>query len=288
MPSIGNQDGVTADSAFEAHGSIVLARRPMKIASWNVNSLNVRLPQVLDWLAKEQPDVLALQETKTPDEKFPVVEIEAAGYQAHYSGQKTYNGVAVLSKSPVFDPVTDVPGLDDPQRRILAVSVDRVRVVNLYVVNGQEVGSEKFRYKLHWLEQVSAYLRTQLAEHRYLVVLGDFNIAPEDRDVHDPELWREKILCSTPEREALNKMLDAGLVDVFRQFDQAEGSFSWWDYRAVGFRRNRGLRIDLILASRALAEQCIRSVIDTGPRALERPSDHTPVLAEFSLPAQTT
>ena len=259
----------------------------MKIASWNVNSLKVRLPQVLDWLAKQQPDVLALQETKTPDEKFPLEEIQAAGYQAHYSGQKTYNGVAVLSKSPACDPLTDIPGLDDPQRRILAVGVDALRVVNLYVVNGQEVGSEKFRYKLHWLEQVSAYLRTQLAEHRYLVVLGDFNIAPEDRDVHDPELWREKILCSTPEREAFGKMLDAGLLDVFRLFDQADRSFSWWDYRAAGYRRNRGLRIDLILASRALAELCTASVIDTGPRGLERPSDHTPVLAEFSLPEQT-
>jgi exodeoxyribonuclease-3 len=255
----------------------------MKIATWNVNSLKVRLPQVLDWMDKEQPDVLALQETKTPDGNFPLEDIEAAGYQARFSGQKTYNGVAVLSKSPASDPVTDIPSLDDPQRRILAVSVNGVRVVNLYVVNGQEVGSEKFQYKLHWLEQVSAYLRTELAAHRYLVVLGDFNIAPEDRDVHDPELWRERILCSTPERDALKAMLDAGLVDAFRQFDQPEKSFSWWDYRAAAFRRNRGLRIDLILASRALAEQCIRSGIDTGPRKHDRPSDHTPVFAEFSI-----
>ena len=255
----------------------------MKIATWNVNSLKVRLPQVLDWVEGEQPDVLALQETKTRDEQFPLGEIEAAGYQARYSGQKTYNGVAVLSKTPATDPVTDIPRLTDPQRRILAVSVNGVRVVNLYVVNGQEVGSEKFEYKLHWLEQVSTYLRSELAEHRYLAVLGDFNIAPEDRDVHDPELWREKILCSTREREALNKMLEAGLVDVFRRFDQSEKSFSWWDYRASAFRRNRGLRIDLILASRALAELCTGSVIDTGPRKHERPSDHTPVFAEFSL-----
>jgi exodeoxyribonuclease-3 len=255
----------------------------MKIATWNVNSLKVRLPQVLDWMDREKPDVLALQETKTADENFPLEEVQASGYQACFSGQKTYNGVAVLSRAPASDPVTDIPALDDPQRRILAVSIGGVRIINLYVVNGQEVGSDKFRYKLHWLEQVNAYLRTQLAEHQYLVTLGDFNIAPEDRDVHDPKLWRERILCSTPEREALKAMLDTGLVDVFRCFEQPEKSFSWWDYRAAAFRRNRGLRIDLILASGALAEQCTSSAIDTGPRRHERPSDHAPVLAEFSI-----
>ncbi len=255
----------------------------MKIATWNVNSLKVRLDQVVDWLATNQPDVLALQETKTPDESFPLAELEAAGYRAIYSGQKTYNGVAVLSRALASHPITDIPALDDPQRRILAVSVEGVRVVNLYVVNGQEVGSEKFDYKLHWLEQVGAFLRSELAAHRYLVVVGDFNIAPEDRDVHDPERWHEKILCSTPEREALRNMLDVGLVDVFRQFDQPEKSFSWWDYRAQAFRRNRGLRIDLILASQALAEKCTAAFIDTEPRKHERPSDHTPVCAEFSL-----
>ena len=255
----------------------------MKIATWNVNSLKVRLTQVLDWLEKEQPDILALQETKSPDEKFPLAEIEAAGYQASYSGQKTYNGVAVLSKSPASDPLADIPSLDDPQRRILAVTIDGVRVVNLYVVNGQEVGSEKFAYKLHWLEKANAYLRSQLGEHRHLVVLGDFNIAPQDRDVHDPALWCDKILCSAPEREALNRMLESGLTDVFRQFEQPEQSFSWWDYRFAAFRRNRGLRIDLILASRELAEGCTRCAIDTEPRKHERPSDHTPVVAEFSL-----
>lgn len=255
----------------------------MKIATWNVNSLKVRLAQVLDWLHDERPDVLALQETKTPDESFPAEAIEAAGYQARFSGQKTYNGVAVLSKAPASDPVTDIPAFEDPQRRILAVTVNGVRIVNLYVVNGQEVGSEKFRYKLHWLEQVRAYLRTELAAHRHLVVLGDFNIAPEDRDVHDPELWREKILCSTPERDALKTLLEEGLVDVFRRFDQPDKSFTWWDYRAAAFRRNRGLRIDLILASRTLAEHCTGSAIDTAARKAERPSDHAPVYAEFSL-----
>jgi exodeoxyribonuclease-3 len=268
---------------YEPHGPIPIPPQPVKIATWNVNSLKVRLAQVLDWLEKEQPDILALQETKTPDENFPLVEFQAAGYQASYSGQKTYNGVAVLSKLPATDAVTDIPSLDDPQRRILAVSVNGVRVVNLYVVNGQEVGSEKFQYKLHWLEKVSAFLRSQLSEHSHVVVLGDFNIAPQDRDVHDPALWHERILCSTPERDALQKMLEAGLVDVFRQFDQPEKSFSWWDYRFTAFRRNRGMRIDLILASRALAEQCTASAIDINPRKHERPSDHTPVFAEFSL-----
>jgi len=211
----------------------------MKIATWNVNSLKVRLGQVVDWLNDEQPDILALQETKTPDEAFPLAEFEAAGYHSSYSGQKTYNGVAVLSKLPATDPVTDIPSLDDAQRRILAVSVADVRVVNLYVVNGQEVGSEKFSYKLHWLEQVSVFLRSELAAHRHLAVLGDFNIAPDDRDVHDPVHWHERILCSSQERQALKKILDAGMVDVFRQFDQPEKSFSWWDYRAAAFRRNR-------------------------------------------------
>jgi exodeoxyribonuclease-3 len=255
----------------------------MKIATWNVNSLKVRLPQVLGWAAAEQPDVLALQETKTPDDTFPLAEIEADGYECVYSGQKTYNGVAVLSKTPATDPVTDIPSLDDPQRRILAVTVDGVRVVNLYVVNGQEVGSEKFDYKLHWLEQVRAFLISELETHQHVVVLGDFNIAPEDRDVHDPERWRERILCSTPEREALGRILAAGFTDVFRAFDQPEGSYSWWDYRAAAFRRNRGLRIDLILASEALAGKCTASRIDRGPRGNERPSDHTPVFAEFAL-----
>ena len=255
----------------------------MKIATWNVNSLKVRLAQVIDWLARMQPDVLALQETKTPDDSFPLAEFEAVGYQASYSGQKTYNGVAVLSKSAQSHPVTDIPELDDPQRRILAVSVERVRIVNLYVVYGQEVGSEKFDYKLHWLEQVRKYLRAELVEYPNLVVLGDFNIAPEDRDVHDPKLWHEKILCSSREREALRKLLAEGLVDVFRNFDQPQKSFSWWDYRAAAFRRNRGLRIDLILASNALAEHCTAAVIDTAPRTHDRPSDHAPVYAEFSL-----
>ena len=256
----------------------------MKIATWNVNSLKVRLPQVLDWVAAEAPDVLALQETKLTDENFPREEIEAAGYQVVYAGQKTYNGVAILSREPGTEVVTDIPGLDDPQRRILGASIAGVRVLNLYVVNGQEVGSDKYAYKLKWLARVRDYLAAQLREHPRLVVLGDFNIAPDDRDVHDPEAWRERILCSTPERQALGELFALGLSDCFRLFDQEEASFSWWDYRAAGFRRNLGLRIDLILASPVLRDACAACRIDKTPRRLERPSDHAPVLAEFALP----
>lgn len=255
----------------------------MKIATWNVNSLKVRLPHVLDWLAAAGPDVLCLQETKLTDENFPREDIESAGYHVAFSGQKTYNGVAIISKQAASDIVTDVPGLNDPQRRILGATIDGVRVLNLYVVNGQEVGSEKYDHKLHWLEKVTDYMQAQLAEHEHFVTVGDFNIAPDDRDVFDPEAWHERILCSTPERDALRKIIDLGLVDVFRNFEQEEKSYSWWDYRAAAFRRNRGLRIDLILASDALSEKCSASYIDREPRRLERPSDHTPVIAEFNL-----
>jgi exodeoxyribonuclease-3 len=255
----------------------------MKIATWNVNSLKVRLPHVLDWLTASQADVLCLQETKTTDENFPTEAFEAAGYQAVYSGQKTYNGVAIISKQPITDIITDIPGLDDPQRRILAATVNGIRVLNLYVVNGQETGSEKYAHKLHWLEKVTAFIDGQMQLHERFLVLGDFNIAPEDRDVYDPEAWHERILCSTPEREALQKILDLGLSDTFRLFEQVDNSYSWWDYRAAAFRRNRGLRIDLILASKTLADVCCACIIDKEPRSLERPSDHTPVLAEFTL-----
>lgn len=255
----------------------------MKIATWNVNSLKVRLPHVLDWLGAARPDVLCLQETKLTDENFPADEIRAAGYHVVYSGQKTYNGVAIISKTEAGDIITDIPGLDDPQRRILGATIGGVRILNLYVVNGQEVGSEKFDYKLYWIDRVAAYITTQLKAHERFVTLGDFNIAPEDRDVYDPDAWHERILCSTPERNALQKILELGLSDVFRQFDQDDGSFSWWDYRAAAFRRNMGLRIDLILASRTLAAACTACSIDKEPRRLERPSDHAPVVAEFSL-----
>ncbi len=255
----------------------------LKIASWNVNSLRVRLPQVLDWLAENQPDLLGLQETKLTDENFPAEEIRVAGYEVAFSGQKTYNGVAILSKTPATDVVTDLPGLDDPQRRVLGATFGDLRLLNLYVVNGQEVGSEKFDYKLEWLARLHDYVAAQAKAHDKLVLVGDFNIAPEDRDCHDPEAWREKVLCSTPEREALKGILDLGLSDTFRLFEQEEASFSWWDYRAAGFRRNLGLRIDLVLASKDLSERCTASYVDKAPRRLEKPSDHAPVVAEFDL-----
>jgi exodeoxyribonuclease-3 len=255
----------------------------VRVASWNVNSLRVRLAQVLDWIEAARPDVLALQETKVTDEAFPRAEFEAAGYHAVFSGQKTYNGVALLSRLPAEAVLTDLPTLEDPQRRILAASIGPLRVLNLYVVNGQAVGSEKYAYKLDWLSRVTEFIETDLPGHPRYVVLGDFNIAPEDRDVHDPQAWRESILCSTPEREALGRMLALGFEDSFRRFEQPEAEFSWWDYRAAGFRRNLGLRIDLILASKALAPLCTGAFVDKGPRRLERPSDHAPVVADFAL-----
>ena len=253
----------------------------MKIATWNVNSLRVRLPHLLDWAREARPDVIALQETKVSDDQFPAEAIAAGGYSAVYAGQKTYNGVALLSNTTPEDVITDVAGLDDPDRRILAATVAGVRVLNLYVVNGRQVDDPKYHHKLHWLEALTGFVRAELDRFERLVVLGDFNIAPEDRDVHDPEGWREKILCSTPEREALGRLLDTGLHDTFRLFEQEDESFTWWDYRAGAFRRNLGLRIDLILASRAMAECCVACLIDKAPRRWSRPSDHTPVVAEF-------
>lgn len=254
----------------------------MKIASWNVNSLNVRLPHVLDWLDEHQPDLLGLQETKVTDEKFPREPFEERGVNFYFSGQQTYNGVAIISKQPGTDVVTDLPGLDDPQRRVLAATFGDVRFVNLYVPNGQRVDSEKFVYKLEWLERLREFLEQQLELHENVVVVGDFNIAPADADVHDPERWAGSVLVSPPERQALEAIQSLGFSDTFRLFDQAEKSFSWWDYRAGGFRRNHGLRIDLVLASRPMAERCIAGGIDIAPRKLERPSDHTPVWADFT------
>ena len=255
----------------------------MKIATWNVNSLNVRLPHVLEWLQSAKPDVLVLQEIKQVTDKFATEAFTELGYNAVASGQKTYNGVALISRGDTTDLVTDFPGFEDPQRRILAATIDGVRVVNLYIPNGQSVGSEKYEYKLNWLAALEKFLAAELEIHDKLVVLGDFNIAPEDRDVYDAEKWGEDILCSPAERAALASLIKLGLADVFRQFEQAEKTFSWWDYRAAGFRRNAGLRIDLILASAALATACEASYVDREPRTWERPSDHTPVIAEFSL-----
>lgn len=255
----------------------------LKIATWNVNSLRVRLPQILDWLDARQPDILALQETKLPDIDFPATELAAAGYHVVFSGQKTYNGVALLSRSPATDMVTGLPGLDDPQRRVLGATIDRLRVLNLYVPNGQAVGTDKYTYKLDWLDKLALYVQTQLAAHPWLVVLGDFNIAPEDRDVHDPQEWAGKIMCSEAERAAFQRLLDSGLKDAFRLFDQEQAVFSWWDYRAAAFRRNRGLRIDHILVNPDLAATCTACWVDRETRRRERPSDHAPVVAEFEV-----
>ncbi|MEK6749643.1 MAG: exodeoxyribonuclease III [Pseudomonadota bacterium] len=253
----------------------------MKIASWNVNSLRVRLPQLLQWLASEQPDVIGLQELKMQDEDFPVKELQEAGYHAVFNGQKTYNGVALLSRVAGDAAVRDLPGYDDPQKRVIAATYGDVRVINLYVPNGQAVGSDKYEYKLRWLKQLHEFLRLELQMHPKCVVAGDFNIAPEDRDVYDPDAWRDQVLCSAPEREALQSLFALGFKDSFRLFDQPAQSFSWWDYRAAGFRRNLGLRIDHILVSDVLAPACRSSRIDKVPRAWERPSDHAPVVAEF-------
>ena len=255
----------------------------LRIATWNVNSLRVRLPHVLQWLDKEQPDVLALQETKTIDENFPSEEIKNAGYEAKYAGQKTYNGVATLSKTGISESITGLPGLDDSQKRILCNTINNVTVLNIYVPNGSEVGSEKYRYKLDWLKHLHTFVESLLKKNKNIIVLGDFNIAPEDRDVHDPIEWEGKVLVSQPERDNFNHLIDLGLVDSFRLFDQEDDSFSWWDYRAASFRRNRGLRIDHILASQALADKCGKCYIDKTPRKLDRPSDHTPVIAEFDI-----
>ena len=255
----------------------------MQIVTWNVNSLRVRLPQLLEWLCANQPDIVALQETKVPDADFPVAPIAAAGYQVAFNGQKTYNGVAVLAREPLSESVLEIPSFDDQQRRVLAVSCRGLRVVNLYVPNGQSLGSEKYHYKLRWLAALRAWLSAELAQYPQLVVLGDFNIAPEDRDVHDPAAWSGSVLVSEPERTALAELMQIGLSDVFRRFDQPPQSFSWWDYRAGSFRRNNGLRIDLILASTPLAPRCTGSRIDRLARGGERASDHAPVIAAFDI-----
>jgi exodeoxyribonuclease III len=253
----------------------------MKLATWNVNSLKVRLPHLQDWLAREQPDVVCLQETKLEDSKFPVAELEAAGWRCAYSGQKTYNGVAILSSAPATDLTLGIPGFADEQKRVIAGTVDGVRVVCVYIPNGQSVDSDKYRYKLAWLEALTAWLRDELQRYPDLALLGDYNIAPEDRDVHDPAAWKDQVLCSEPERAAFRGLQALGLKDSFRLFDQPEGSFSWWDYRMNAFKRRMGLRIDHILLGEHLAPRCKAARIDVEPRKLERPSDHAPVIAEI-------
>jgi len=255
----------------------------MKIATWNVNSLRVRLPQLIEWLAAIKPDVVGLQETKLIDDDFPVAEIEAAGYHAVFTGQKTYNGVATLSRASAADIERELPDANDSQRRFLATTCNGVRVINVYVPNGERIGSDKFAYKLDWLEHLVACVGQELRRHTRLVVVGDFNIAPENRDVHDPKEWAGQVLFSEPERAALQRLVAVGLTDTFRLFDQADRSFSWWDYRMNAFKRNRGLRIDHILASEAAARACTACRIDIEPRRGERPSDHAPVVATFDI-----
>lgn len=255
----------------------------MKIATWNVNSLKVRLPQLLEWLAEQQPDVVCLQETKLEDSRFPREDIENAGYDVAFSGQKTYNGVALLARAPLDDVVIDNPYFADPQKRLIAATVGGIRVVCAYFPNGQAVGSDKYAYKLAWIDSLHRWLSEELARTPRLVLAGDYNIAPDDRDVYDPVAWAGQILCSDAERAALGRLLDLGLSDTFRRFEQPEQSFSWWDYRMLGFQKNRGLRIDLILASTAIAGDCRAVRIDREMRKRERPSDHAPVIAEFAL-----
>jgi exodeoxyribonuclease-3 len=255
----------------------------MKLATWNVNSLKVRLEQVLEFIAQHKPDALCLQELKLEDASFPVAEINATGYQAVFSGQKTYNGVAILSPRAGADVCMGIAHCDDPQKRVIAVTVDGVRLICVYVPNGESVESDKYKYKLDWLRRLIAWLQEEMARYPKLALLGDFNIAPEDRDVHDPKAWEGKVLFSEPEKAAFRDIIALGLIDSFRLFDQPEKSFSWWDYRMNAFKRNLGLRIDHILLSEQLAKQCKSCTIDRSPRAKDRPSDHAPVIAEIEI-----
>jgi len=251
----------------------------MQVTTWNVNSLNVRLPHVLHYLDEHSPDILALQETKTPDEKFPHAEIEDTGYQVCFSGQKTYNGVTILSRSPAEDVITDIPGFDDPQRRLLAATMDGVRIVNIYIPNGQEVNSQKYAYKLQWLTAFESFLKQQLSTYGKLIVLGDFNIAPANIDIYNPKRWQNKIMCSDAEQDQFRRFLQLGLTDAVRVLHPEEAMYSWWDYRLNAFPRGWGLRIDHVLAS--LAMKPVDAGVHVDERGRERPSDHAPVWVKF-------
>jgi exodeoxyribonuclease-3 len=257
----------------------------MKLASWNVNSLKIRLPQLLDWLARHEPDVVCLQETKVEDEKFPVLEVEAAGYRCAWSGQKTYNGVAILSRLGLSGVTTGMPAFPDDQKRLIAANTGQgaqaLRVVCVYVPNGQAVGTEKYEYKLKWLTACRSWLAQELDRSASIAVLGDYNVAPEDADVPDPKAWDGQVLFSVPERAAFRNLLSLGMKDAFRLFPQREKSFTWWDYRMNAFRRNLGLRIDHVLLGPELAPRCRSCTIDVEPRRSERPSDHAPIMAEL-------
>ena len=254
----------------------------MKLATWNVNSLKVRLPHVAQWLENNPVDVLCLQETKITDDKFPQAEIEALGYHVAFTGQKTYNGVAILSRHAMTDVVKNNPLFDDEQQRIISATLDGMRVICAYVPNGQAVGTDKYAYKLKWLDALARWLESELKQNPNLAILGDYNIAPADADVHDPVAWKDQVLCSDEERAAFQRLCALPLTDSFRMFPQAEKSFSWWDYRQLAFRRNMGVRIDHVLLSSSLAARCTACEIDKLPRKWEQPSDHTPVIATLS------
>jgi len=253
----------------------------VRLATWNVNSLRIRLPHLLDWLARVQPDVACLQETKTEDAGFPAAELRAAGYEAVFCGQRSYNGVAILARTPPLDVQHGIPGFADDPKRVIAATVGNVRVVCIYAPNGQSPESEKYAYKLKWFDALAGWLSEELALRPRLAVLGDFNVAPEDRDVHNPKRWEGKIHVTEPERAAFRRLLEIGFADAFRLFEQPEKEFSWWDYRLMAFQRGWGLRIDEILLSAELARECVACTIDKAPRSLERPSDHAPVIAEL-------
>lgn len=259
----------------------------MKIASWNVNSLKVRLEHVTEWLVSQQPDLLGLQELKLTDDKFPVAELDALGYGAVFAGQKTYNGVAILYHKARMPQPTDVsinlPSFPDEQRRVIGATFGKLRFVSAYVVNGSEVGSEKYAYKMAWLDALRKDLALWSGQYPHLALVGDFNIAPADEDVWDPVGWGEAVLCSPPERAHFRSLLELGYADAFRQLPQAPGSFSWWDYRQLGFQKNRGLRIDHILLSKNLLPSLTACAIDRAPRKKPQPSDHAPIWAELDL-----
>lgn len=264
----------------------------MKLATWNVNSINVRLPQVLDWLEQNPVDALCLQELKLPDERFPIAALNEAGYQAHWAGQRTYNGVAIITPVNGTNEQRNIPGYDDPQQRIIAATfnspIGDIRIISAYCPNGQAVGSDKYEYKLEWFAALNAWLKQELQEYPRLAILGDFNVAPRDEDVHDPARWENDILVSPAERKALQDLLDLGLVDSFLEFEHPEKSFTWWDYRRMAFRRNAGLRIDHILLSTELMQWCESCIIDKAPRSNEQPSDHTPVIATLNFSGHST
>jgi exodeoxyribonuclease-3 len=255
----------------------------VKLATWNVNSLAIRLPQLLAWLDAHPLDTLVIQETKLTDDRFPHAEIEAAGYAVKWFGQKTYNGVALLARSEPADVVRNIPGFADEQARLIAATVGGVRVIGAYFPNGQEPGSDKFAYKMRWCDALRAWVKDELARHGRLVLMGDFNVAPEDRDVYDPVAWAGQIHCTPEERAQFAGLLELGLVDAFRLFQQPPRSWSWWDYRNLAFRKNQGLRIDHVLVSVALKPLVRSCTIDKAPRKNERPSDHAPVVAEIDL-----